>query len=34
MPDYIPKKGDFVVLTLDPQAGHEQKGRRTSLGGQ
>ena len=31
MPDYIPKKGDFVVLTFDPQAGHEQKGRRPAL---
>lgn len=31
MPDYVPKKGDFVVLTFDPQAGHEQKGRRPAL---
>ena len=28
---YIPKKGDFVILTFDPQAGHEQKGRRPGL---
>ena len=28
---YIPKKGDFVALTFDPQAGHEQKGRRPAL---
>jgi len=28
---YVPKKGDFVVLTFDPQAGHEQKGRRPAL---
>jgi len=27
----IPKKGDFVALTFDPQAGHEQKGRRPAL---
>jgi mRNA interferase MazF len=31
MPQYIPKKGDFVILTFDPQAGHEQKGRRPAL---
>ena len=29
--NYIPKKGDLVVLTFDPQAGHEQKGRRPAL---
>jgi len=28
---YIPKKGDFIALTFDPQAGHEQKGRRPAL---
>lgn len=28
---YIPCKGDFVVLTFDPQAGHEQKGRRPAI---
>jgi len=28
---YVPKKGDFIVLTFDPQAGHEQKGRRPAL---
>ena len=28
---YIPKKGDLVVLTFDPQSGHEQKGRRAAL---
>jgi len=26
--DYIPDRGDIVWLTLDPQAGHEQAGRR------
>ena len=31
MPDYVPRKGDFVILTFDPQAGHEQKGRRPAL---
>jgi len=28
---YIPKKGDFIALTFDPQSGHEQKGRRPAL---
>jgi mRNA interferase MazF len=28
---YIPNKGDIVILTFDPQAGHEQKGRRPAL---
>jgi len=28
---YIPKKGDFIAITLDPQCGHEQKGRRPAL---
>ena len=31
MPRYIPKQGDFVVLTFDPQSGHEQMGRRPAL---
>lgn len=31
MAQYIPKKGDFVILTFDPQSGHEQKGRRPAL---
>jgi mRNA interferase MazF len=31
VPRYIPKKGDFVVLSFDPQSGHEQKGRRPAL---
>lgn len=31
MSQYIPQKGDFVVLTFDPQAGHEQQGRRPAL---
>ena len=28
---YVPKKGDFVILTFDPQSGHEQRGRRPAL---
>jgi mRNA interferase MazF len=28
---YIPEAGDLVWLTFDPQAGHEQRGRRPAL---
>jgi len=31
MAGYIPKKGDLIILTFDPQSGHEQKGRRPAL---
>lgn len=31
MPRYVPQKGDFVVVTFDSQAGHEQRGRRPAL---
>jgi mRNA interferase MazF len=31
MPPYVPKKGDFIAVTFDPQSGHEQKGRRPAL---
>ena len=31
MVDYIPKRGDFVRLNFDPQAGHEQTGSRPAL---
>src|SRR6185369_17693100 len=31
MADYVPAKGDLIALTFDPQAGHEQKGRRPAL---
>ncbi len=31
MKTYIPKKGDLVTLTFDPQSGREQKGRRPAL---
>lgn len=28
---YVPDVGDLVWLTFDPQAGHEQRGRRPAL---
>ena len=28
---YIPERGDIVWLEFDPQAGHEQKGKRPAL---
>ncbi len=28
---YVPKQGDFIALSFDPQSGHEQKGRRPAL---
>lgn len=31
MAPYIPRKGDFVAITFDPQSGHEQRGRRPAL---
>ena len=31
MARYVPKQGDFVVVSFDPQSGHEQKGRRPAL---
>ena len=31
MSPYVPKKGDLVILSFNPQAGHEQKGRRPAL---
>lgn len=31
MAAYVPRKGDFVTLTFDPQSGHEQRGRRPAL---
>ncbi len=31
MGKYVPKKGDLIALTFDPQSGHEQKGRRPAL---
>lgn len=29
--EYIPDQGDFIILSFDPQAGHEQQGRRPAL---
>ncbi len=29
--EYIPQRGDVVWLTFDPQAGHEQAGRRPAV---
>jgi len=31
VPKYVPRKGDFITLSFDPQSGHEQKGRRPAL---
>jgi mRNA interferase MazF len=31
VPPYVPRKGDLVVVSFDPQSGHEQKGRRPAL---
>ena len=31
MAHYIPRKGDCIALSFDPQTGHEQKGRRPAL---
>jgi mRNA interferase MazF len=31
MKAHIPKKGDLITVTSDPQSGHEQKGRRPAL---
>jgi mRNA interferase MazF len=27
MAEYVPRRGDFISLSLDPQAGHERRGR-------
>jgi mRNA interferase MazF len=31
MAAYLPKQGDFLSLTFDPQSGHEQRGRRPAI---
>jgi mRNA interferase MazF len=31
MPMYVPRKGDYIAVTFDPQSGQEQKGRRPAL---
>jgi mRNA interferase MazF len=28
---YVPKQGDIIAITFDPQSGHEQKGRRPAF---
>ena len=28
---YVPRRGDVIWISLDPQAGHEQRGRRPVL---
>ncbi len=28
---YIPRQGDIIAITFNPQSGHEQKGRRPAL---
>lgn len=28
---YLPKRGDFIWIDFDPQAGHEQRGNRPAL---
>jgi mRNA interferase MazF len=30
-PPHVPDRGDLIWLTFDPQAGHEQAGRRPAL---
>lgn len=29
--EYVPERGDAIWITLDPQSGHEQAGRRPAL---
>ena len=31
MARYIPRKGDLIAISFDPQSGHEQRGRRPAL---
>ena len=31
MPAYVPERGDVVWINFDPQAGHEQSGRRPAV---
>ena len=31
MSSYVPKQGDIIAITFDPQSGHEQKGRRPAF---
>ena len=31
MSPYVPRKGDYIAVSFDPQSGHEQRGRRPAL---
>lgn len=31
MAEYVPERGDFIWLNFNPQAGHEQSGKRPAL---
>jgi mRNA interferase MazF len=31
MPAFTPRQGDLITLSFDPQAGHEQRGRRPAI---
>ncbi|GAB6096224.1 type II toxin-antitoxin system PemK/MazF family toxin [Desulfatiferula olefinivorans] len=31
MEAYIPRQGDIIAITFDPQSGHEQEGRRPAF---
>ena len=31
MTAYVPRRGDFIAVTFDPQSGHEQRVRRPAL---
>jgi len=31
MAAYVPRQGDIIAITFDPQSGHEQKGRRPAF---
>ncbi|MCD4655560.1 type II toxin-antitoxin system PemK/MazF family toxin [bacterium] len=31
MGSFIPKQGDIIAISFDPQSGHEQKGRRPAF---
>ena len=31
MPSYVPQRGDVIWVTLNPQTGHEQAGRRPAV---
>ncbi|MEW6266132.1 MAG: type II toxin-antitoxin system PemK/MazF family toxin [Thermodesulfobacteriota bacterium] len=31
MAEYVPRKGDYIAVSFDPQSGHEQSGRRPAL---